>query len=111
MQTEEFFAKYDYFTEFSELKFEIYNNDFGGDVLTGNITAEDSAVLLTLFKNEMMAASTTVFSDTYYHINLYNKEDSVWEDIRIPDSFTETIEFLLGHVEGSDEIMLGKVEE
>lgn len=111
MQTEEFFAKYDYFTEFSELKFEIYNNDSGVDILTGNITAEDSAVLLTLFKNDMMAASTTVFSDMYYILNLYNKEDSVWEEIRIPDSFTKTIEFVMAHVQEPDETIHEKVEE
>ena len=111
MQNEAFFAKYDYLTASPELKFEIYNNDLGEELLVGDLSADETAVLLTLFENEMMAASTTVFADTYYALNLYDKDNSVWEEIRIPDSFTETVEFIMGHVQERDEVALGKIEE
>ena len=100
MQTDSFFEKYEECTNWpigsTVITVHSHSSKFGtledGEGQKNAIlTSKEAKYLISLFKKEMQSADMSVFNEKVFGISISGDD---WQDLYIPESFTETMSFL-----------------
>ena len=108
MQNETFFEQYGFMTEdVDKVVFDIVpHNESKQEEFGCVLTTEETKTFLQIFRNELMRANETVLDEPCYNVGVH--AEGFYEDLWIPDSFTETMDYLKMHKEIVDEEILEK---
>lgn len=100
MQTDSFFEKYNSCTTgesgYNYVNIHSHATKFGTmsedeEQKNAILSEKEAKQLISIFKKEMQAANESIFSEEVYGISISGYE---WQELYIPESFTETISFL-----------------
>ena len=100
MQTDSFFEKYNSCTTgepgYNYVNIHSHATKFGTmsedeEQKNAILSEKEAKQLISIFKKEMQAANESIFNEEVYGISISGYE---WQELYIPESFTETISFL-----------------